>query len=375
MYTLIIARGYPSERSKSYGIFEFDQAQALVKVGCKVVYAALDVRSVRHWRKWGIEHFEKNNVTIVALNIPCGRIPLKILYFIAERGLKILYSYIEKKYGPPDVMHAHFPDYAYVATKLKNKTGIRLVVTEHSSEIIKPSLVKNLNKIAQQIYDNSDAIIAVSPALSEAIEKNYGHIARYIPNMVDIDIFTYMPRHIHDGFRLVSVGNLIVRKRTDLTIEAFHQAFKNEQNVTLTIFGEGEERPFLEKLIEKYNLSQKVFLKGLCSRHEIAKNFQESDCFVLASRAETFGVAYVEAMATGLPVIATKCGGVDAFIHNGNGVLVPVDNLEDLTDGMKYMYAHAAAFDQRKISEEMHQNFSPETVSRQLIAVYESLIK
>jgi len=54
MYVLFIARGYPTNKYKTYGIFEFDQAKALAKQGHKVVYAAIDLRSIRRWRKWDL---------------------------------------------------------------------------------------------------------------------------------------------------------------------------------------------------------------------------------------------------------------------------------------------------------------------------------
>lgn len=375
MYTLIIARGYPTEKTPGYGIFEFDQAKALAANGCKVVYAALDIRSFRHKRKWGIQFLTKDDIPIVVINIPLGRIPSTFLHAIASIGLKILYRRVLKKYGRPDVLHAHFPDYALVATKLKKKTGIPLIVTEHSSEIIKPSLVKNLDALLHKTYPGADAIIAVSPALAHVITHKYRHAAVYIPNMVDIATFTYEPHISNSSFRFVSVGNLIYRKRTDLTIEAFAHAFASFPQVSLTIFGEGDERPKLEKMIVDLGLSKKVFLRGLKKRQEIAKEFQQSDCFVLASQAETFGVAYIEAMACGLPVIATQCGGVDAFLHTQNGILVPVDDREPLTAAMKYMYTHARDFNHAEISQEIHTLFSPENVARQIMEVYSSVLR
>ena len=67
MYILIIARGYPTEKYKMNGIFEFDQAKALVQAGHKVIYTAVDVRSIRRCRKWGFESFEKYGVKLKPL--------------------------------------------------------------------------------------------------------------------------------------------------------------------------------------------------------------------------------------------------------------------------------------------------------------------
>src|SRR5690554_6885050 len=108
MKVLIIARGYPTVKYKMNGIFEFDQARALTKTGVDVVYAAIDMRSFRRWRKWGIEKKIIEGVKVYAINIPCGRIPKRILYGVGLSGLKYLYSKIVKEQGEPDVIHSHF---------------------------------------------------------------------------------------------------------------------------------------------------------------------------------------------------------------------------------------------------------------------------
>jgi len=373
MVVLIISRGYPTEKYKTNGIFEFDQAKALAKAGCKVIYAALDVRSIRRWRKWGLERHTIEGVEVYAINLPCGRVPNALLNKVRSMGLAVLYKRIVKKFGKPEVLHAHFTDLAYVASQLKQQIEVPLVITEHSSLINKPVLEQQLLDTAATAYRQAEAVIAVSPALVQAIEKNFKIKARYIPNIVDTDLFSYAPRVSEKAFNFVATGHLIYGKRMDLTIEAFNQAFSDLPQVTLTIFGEGNERPKLEGLIKKYHLENKVVLMGLRSRATIAEKLKSCDVFVLASRAETFGVAYIEALATGVPVIATLCGGPECFVHTGNGRLIPVDDVEALVSAMRYMYQYSRAFDRETISIEIRQKFSPECVAEKLVEVYEEI--
>jgi glycosyltransferase involved in cell wall biosynthesis len=373
MVVLIISRGYPTEKYKTNGIFEFDQAKALAKAGCKVIYAAIDVRSIRRWRKWGLERQTIEGVEVYAINLPCGRLPNALLNKVRSMGLAILYKRIVKKFGKPEVLHAHFTDLAYVASQLKQQVELPLVITEHSSLINKPVLEQQLLHTAATAYRQADTVIAVSPALVQAIEKNFKVKARYIPNIVDTDLFSYAPRVSEKAFNFVSTGHLIDGKRMDLTIEAFNQAFSDLPQVTLTIFGEGNERPKLEGLIKKYHLENKVVLMGLRSREIIAEKLKSCDVFVLASRSETFGVAYIEALATGVPVIATLCGGPECFVHTGNGRLIPVDDVEALVSAMRYMYQYNRAFDRETISADTRQEFSPECVAEKLVEVYEEI--
>lgn len=374
MYVMIISRGYPTNKYKMNGIFEFDQAKALAKAGCKVAFAAVDVRSLRRWRKWGLERHEIQGVNVYVINIPGGRLPKVIKRKVMSIGLNILYKIILKELGKPDVLHAHFTEVGYVASILKQQINVPLVITEHSSRVNKIVIEKRLFNIATQAYVQADVVIAVSPSLVTAIKNNFNIKACYVPNVVDTDIFTYAPREASETFNFVSTGNLIITKRMDLTIKAFNSAFHDFPRVTLTIFGDGDERSKLEEIIKEYNLESRVMLMGMCSREVIKEKLKISDCFVLASRSETFGVSYIEALATGVPVIATKCGGPETFVHEDNGLMIPVDNLDALITAMKYMYQNSKTFDREKISSEIKSEFSPEYVSRKLVEVYEEVL-
>ena len=378
MYILIVSRGVPSAKYKTNGIFEFDQARALAKAGCKVVYAAVDVRSIRRWRKWGFEHCVMDGVEVYIINIPVGRVPKGILHSIAKTGLNVLYNRIEREHGRPDILHTHFAESGYISSVLRKRLNIPFIITEHSSGLMKNSIDKSLYLTAKKAYTKVDFIIAVSPALKEVIEKRFEISAKYIPNIVDTSIFDYKEEYKKEYkkdkiYRFVSTGSLIYRKRMDMIIEAVHRGFRDNINVTLTIFGEGEERPVLEKLIDSYNLNDRVKLMGVQSRKEIAKALKGSDCFVLPSRFETFGVAYIEALASGIPVIATKCGGPESFMNKSNGLLIPTDDIKSLISAMQYIYKHGSSFDSGKISDDIKEKFSPEKIAGELIEVYKKV--
>lgn len=378
MYIMIISRGYPTEKYKMNGIFEFDQAKALAKAGHKVVFAAVDVRSIRRWRKWGIEKKEIEGVKIYAINIPIGKVPKGIPEDIRRKfsiwGLDKLYKIILKEQGRPDIMHAHFAGIGYTASKLKKKVNIPLVITEHYSSIMKPVIDRRLFLNARQAYEKADALITVSPKLKAVIRNRFNKDAICIPNVVDTRLFTYAPNNNSSIFRFVSTGNLKPVKRMDLTIEAFTKAFKNDKDVTLTIFGEGPERNKLETIIRNNEIGEKVKLMGLQSRKNISEYLRKSDCFVLASQAETFGVVYIEALASGVPVIATKCGGPESFVNEENGVFVPVDDLESLTNAMKTMHKNINIYNRKAIANKTKELFSPEAIAGKLEKVYENVL-
>lgn len=376
MYILIVARGYPSEKYKMNGIFEFDQAKALVEAGHKVIYAAIDVRSLRRTRKWGFESFKREGVQVEAINLPCGRIPKNILNRISRLALRNLYKKILIKYGEPDIIHAHFIGSGYITTHLFSESKIPLVLTEHFSGMNKNHINPHLSKLGNYTYPRMDKVIAVSEYLAKNIKEKFDVEAIVIPNIVDTTSFEYKyMKKNKDFFNFVSTGNLLPNKRMDILIEAFYNAFKGDKKVNLYIYGEGPERNKLEKLINAYGLTGQVFLMGLVDRKEIANKMSESDCFVLASRLETFGVAYIEAMAMGLPVIATKCGGPEDFITEENGILVPVDDVDELEKTLRTIHINADLYDRKTISDAALKKYSSETIANRLFEIYENLLK
>jgi glycosyltransferase involved in cell wall biosynthesis len=371
MRIFLITNGYPSNKYLGNGIFEFDQAKALAARGHDVIYLAIDLRSIRRWRHWGRESLKKDSVNIEAINIPLGRVPQKILHSFGKSGLSSVFKQCVKKYGKPDIIHAHFTDSAYLAVKALNKYDIPIVMTEHSSAINKENIDPLDRKVAQYVYKNVDKIFAVSPALKKRIKDTFQADSTYIPNIVDLNIFSRKLKiNNDDRFLIVTVGNLIPLKRMDRLLAGFSKFLQKHQNSELIVLGDGPERIRLQKLATELNLDDKVIFKGMCTRMEISGVLEDTSCFILISSSETFGVAYIEALACGVPVIATTCGGPEGFVHEGNGILIPVDDEKALLEAMNTMYDKASTYDREKIAAEIREKFSPERVAVQLEDMY-----
>ena len=215
---------------------------------------------------------------------------------------------------------------------------------------------------------------SVSPTLKKRIKDKFGVDSIYIPNIVDTSLFIYEPREKNKEFRFVSTGHLIPIKGNETTIRAFYKAFKYDDSVSLTIFGEGNERKKLEALIRDLALGDRIKLMGQTAREDMAKEYKLSDAFVLASRSETFGVSYIEALSSGLPVLATRCGGPEVFVNNGNGILSDVDDVDALAKNMQYLYENVDIFDRQKISDKTREEFSSENIGKKIIEIYETIL-
>lgn len=377
MRIFLITRGYPTDNYPGYGIFEYDQAKALTAAGHEVVYLAVDLRSLRRKRKWGFESLERDGISIEAINLPLGRVPKSLLQTAGRQGLKRLYQRTIKKFGAPDIVHSHFINLGTLAVQVIRGQGIPLVHTEHSLGMHSLNLSAEYRKKGEQTYKAMDKVIAVSQSLAITIRENFEVDVNVIPNIVDVNTFLQVePKKLDSDnkFRFVSVGYLVPIKRMDLLIESFGEAFRDDENVSLFIYGDGTERKKLKLLIDQLSMQNQIHLMGFVKREIIAQKMFKSDCFVLASDSETFGVAYIEAMAAGLPVIATRCGGPEDFVDGSNGMLIERNNIEELTQALKHMRNNSQNYDRASIASSMEAKYSPSVVGQSLVDLYSSLV-
>ena len=99
------------------------------------------------------------------------------------------------------------------------------------------------------------------------------------------------------------------------------------------------------------------------------------DVFVLPSRYETFGVVYIEALASGRPVIGALNGGAEDIINNLNGYLIPIDDIDILAEKMIEVYDNIESYDEEEIRIDCLKRFSPKVIVNKIISVYKEVLK
>ena len=373
MTVYIVSRGLPNHKYPLNGIFEFDQALALKKAGVDIVYLVLDFRSILRLRKFGFYKSHVNGINVFYTSIPFGNIEHPILNHFARIILKFTCWLLKKNYKEPDIIHSHFLLISSLALEIKLFFNKPLVATEHSSLLNNESISDQLFKIAKKTYNNSDLLITVSNSLRKKIFNSFQIDSVVIPNIVNDQFITTSTYRNKNEFIFISVGTLNHNKGFDLLIDAFNLAsFPN--NVYLEIIGEGEEKHNLLKKISDLNLVNQVKITGYKTRFNIQRRFLKSNVFVLASRSETFGVVFIEAIMSGLPVIATKCGGPEDIVNQSNGKLVPINDINELKESLKFMYTNSNKYNTKLISEEASLKFSPNSISSKLIDEYLKII-
>lgn len=381
MKIFFVARGWPSNQEPQWGSFERDQALALKRLGHEVVILSFDSRVRKYHRHYGFTRVLHEEIPHYTIYI--GAIWLKVLrswsisYYskIKNRFFLLLFNRVIQKEGMPDVMYAHYLVNSSMVVAVKKKYNIPIIGIEHWSELGYEKIKNDIRFWAKKTYKDLDCLISVSTALRENLRKNFGINSFVINNMVGHE-FCYVPIERRGKIvRFVTTGNLLPVKGFDNLIKAFCKLNMSHDSWTLNIIGGGKERDNLQKLTDSVGLNNNIHLLGRKSRDGVIEMLHNSDVYVMSSRSETFGVAAIEALACGLPVIATECGGTADFMNEDNGITCPVDDVKGLANCISYMMNHYQEYNQIKIAEDCQNRFSSEAIGKQLEGIFEEVIR
>lgn len=243
-----------------------------------------------------------------------------------------------------NVLEAHPPDLAYVSM-LKHDAYVTVEVGRRLGfpVVLRPEGAGATGDIAWQSWGNfgrkigeqtrqADAIVAISRAVEDELRR-----ARYIPSRIHrLPNGVPVPEHPwrrreswRASPRAAYVGRLAQEKGVDTLIEAWPIVRETFPNAHLTIYGEGPEGPSLDAGVGKLGLGDAITLAGPTS--DPTASLREADLFVLPSREEGMSIALLEAMALGVPIVASSIPGNRKLISDfKDGRLAPVDDPEGL---------------------------------------------
>jgi glycosyltransferase involved in cell wall biosynthesis len=371
-HILLVPSWYVSKDAPLHGSFFKEQAEALKQGGFQVSVAYVDLRSPRKKRQYGIKYANENGIHVYRFNFPFLPIWSPIFLYLNDFFLNVLYNRINHEAGEVEIIHAHSCYPAGIsAYRLTKKVKKPLVITEHATGLFTEDIYGYMKKQLTKCVTNADQAIGVSPMLAEAMNK-FGAHAKYVPNMIDFSKFKLNKKE-NEKFTFLSVGHLIHRKGMDTLISAFHLAFKDQNDVELIIAGVGSEETHLKAMVNDLSLNKSIHFIGSVNREKMPKLYNSANCFVLASRLETFGVVFIEALACGIPVIGTVCGGPEIIINESNGFLVAKDHVEALANALKQMFLNHNNFDSEILRLEAEKLYSNEAVVEQLTVIYNQL--
>lgn len=350
--------------------FALDQATALKKLGVDVRILCTDLRTVIHSKHIGKKSIEVEGIPVYAWALPCRILSETKKSAVGDRLFLGLYKELENEGWTPDIIHAHFVADQMLSTVKYSKK--KFVLTEHFSGMNTLTPEKSLLERNMPAYELADCRLAVSMPFKEKLEAVTGLSFELMPNVLDSNVFNTkaVGREAQGRIKLVSAGNLTETKNFSTLVDAVNQL--SDTDVELHIFGSGSEYKNLKARLNNLGLTDKVFLRGKVKREVLASEYASADAFILLSKSETFGVAFIEAMACGLPVLSLDCGGTRDFITKENGIIVKEN--EDITGAVKAFLNNLDSYDRESISEEILKKYGYETVMNGLIGIYKGLL-
>ncbi len=347
MRILFLTPWYPSDKDAMSGLFVYKHVEAVRAQGCdvRVIFSDTWCDTRRQWKALRREGWMPD---VVQLNV------------IQKQG--ILALWLKKRYGIPYVIVEHWSGF----------------LPENGAYLRNNGSLKR--KIYEKIASEASVIMPVSERLKEAMQTCGIQNARWekIHNVVDDFFFE----------KEESRKSKVESQKTLLHVSCFDEAAKNvkgllraakmltekRQDWCLVLVGTGadykEVRAYAATLAFPAGTLRWT---GELTPREVAEEMHKADAFVLPSNYENAPVVLSESLAMGLPIIASRVGGIPEMVDEESGILVPTRDEKALAEAMDEMLDNLDKYDSEKIRLQGEQ-YSFETVGKHFKAVYESVL-
>jgi len=367
---------YPNKDNPAAGIFVKEHAKVAALYNDVVVLYSRKVRKGVKGLSEIISDEKEDGIRTIRVNYNRSPIP-KTSDFIHLWSVFAAFKELLKQGWRPDIIHAHVYSAGVLAILLGKRYKIPVVITEHWTGFLRRSLKKIDILKARFGMNRANIILPVSNHLQEAI-KSYGIRNEFtvVPNVVNTTIFRPPACSKNDEKKnILLVGLVTPQKGIQFLLRALAQVKEKRQDFVLDIVGDGPNRKEYEKLTEESGLGQLVKFHGFKTKEEVAEFMRNCAFLVQPSLYETFGVTYIEAMACGKPVVATRLPALQEKINKDRGILVPPKDANALTDAIDYMLDHHQDYSPRKIRGYVKDEFSYEVVGKKLNDIYREILQ
>jgi len=378
MTIFITPAWYPNpEKSIHHGIFIKRHAEAIALTNKVVVIYAYSSNE----EKIIVTENDNFNEVIICYKKKANKFLSFIFQYSQHKiALQNAFDIAFKTFGKPSIIHQHiaFP-HGLFTYKLSKKYNIPYIISEQWTGYVPLDNAYNnffIKYFTKKIFKQSKTTTAVSKTLSNAIENhNLANKVFVIPNVVDISKFNYIPNRTTNNItRILHVSTIDDKQKNIKMLLKAMKLIENEgYDFILDIVGDSDDREMLEKFSKKLNFASEINFYGSKSPDELISFYQQSDFFVLSSNYETFCVVLIEALACGLPIVATNDRAVCEIVNDKNGLLSEINNTENFAAQIMLMLETYHKYNASELRASVETRFSKETISRKFDEVYRKI--
>lgn len=317
----------------------------------------------------GVDRIQKTPVYALKLAGLLGALFVNTLYYTVAKRIDIL--------NP----HWTIPQ-GFMAVLVKFVTGKKIALTVHGGDIF--NLTGSLmTKVKRFVLKRCDVVCVNSTATKKACEAIYQRDYQVIPIGIDMEKFSPISpsqrlkkQYNLDTFTVLFVGRLAEVKGVIYLCQALKKLADEGKEFRALIAGDGPLKSELEAYVAANDLADKVVFVGWVDQADLSEYYSVADVFVGPSLSEPQGLVFVEALAMGVPVIASRVGGiVDIVAHEKNGYLVPVKSGSAIADHLSYMIDHPeqVAELRRNTRKMVSERFSWDVTMKSYEEIFETL--
>jgi glycosyltransferase involved in cell wall biosynthesis len=373
---LFLATWYPTQDLPSHGIFIREHALAASR------FVDVQVLHVYPLQRRGLMPvFEQEQNRTLTQGLPTNRVGYphpfpRAGYLSMMPSVFWAYRRIVADGFRPDLIHGNVFETGMPAVILGRRNRVPVVISEHYSAFATGRLSPLALKTARWSFERADRVLPVCAFLRDAIISR-GIRARFelVPNAVDTTLFRPGRSRRPGPVRFLFVGTL---GRNDLKglgilLESLSRLRFHEVSWILEVVGDGEDRAIYEGLASRLSVLDRITFTGILSRPQVAERMREATILVLPSRMEMQPCVILEALASGLPVLASSVGGIPEIVGSDVGSLVPPGDATSLTSSLEEILRGRRWGDPAIMARSVRQ-FSSESVGRQLLSLYGELV-
>lgn len=292
-----------------------------------------------------------------------------------------LFQYFQKQNELPDFVHVHVAmKSGLIALYLKWKYKIPYLVTEHWTGYYPESKDSLFNQsritkyLTRQVLKNAYCLLPVSEALGRQINREWVSVPFHpIPNVVDTRYFSYSAKNTGVKFRFIHVSTMNHQKNPEGIVRSFAELLKAGFDAELILVG--PVLPSLNTFIYRsVPRPDAIRCTGEISYAQVGVELKKASAMVLFSFYENLPCVILESLCCGLPVIATRVGGIPEIIQDDNGLLVDAGNEQQLLQAMKTVIEKEGTYDRKKISDEAAARYAYEKVGKDIFNIYHSML-